>query len=66
MGAGMNLLAWLTGTWKTGAWKASAWLASDAQPEIDVAFGGAVPRRTDDPQKRRKRDDETLLMIGAL
>mgnify|MGYP001765879415 CR=1 FL=1 len=32
----------------------------------EISYGGAVPRRTDDPQRRRKRDDETLLMIGAL
>jgi len=28
--------------------------------------GGFVPPRTDNPHLRRRRDDETLLMLGAL
>ena len=34
--------------------------------KVSVDHGGFVSPRTDDPQRRRKRDDETLLMIGAL
>lgn len=33
---------------------------------IEDYGGGFVPPRTDNPHLRRRRDDETLLVLGAL
>ena len=40
-------------------------LLSRAETAEDYG-GGFVPPRTDKPHLRRRRDDETLLMLGAL